>query len=75
MDDDDRLHGSIVAGTGVLDHLYVLDVVRLDVAQFVQVGQFAVVQIDKRSALAQDFVAVALLRDGGHTREYVLSRA
>ena len=51
-DDDDGIHRSIVAGTWILDNLDSSDHVRLDVFQFLQVAQFAVVQINERCALA-----------------------
>ena len=75
MDNDDSLDGGIVAGSGILNHLHRADEVRLDITQFVQVGQLAVIQVNLRRAFTQNLIAFTFLRDGGHPREHILGRA
>ena len=75
MDDYYSIYGCIIACSRVLYHLHVTDDVRLDVLQFVKVGQLSAVQIDEGRSLAENLITVTFLRDGGNAREHILGGA
>ena len=75
MDNDDGLHGGIVAGPWILNHLHRADEVRLDITQFVQVGQLAIIQVNQRRTFSENLIAFTFLRDGRHPREHIFGRA
>ena len=44
--DDDGFDGCIISCTWILDYFHMADIVRLDIFQFVQIGQFTIVEVD-----------------------------
>ena len=67
VDDDDGIDRCVIAGTWILNHLHVLDIVRLNVFQFLQVSQLAIVQVDEGHTLSQDFKNFTFFRDHRHS--------
>ena len=68
-----RADARVVARSGVLDHLYALDVLRAQAFQFLRVAHFAPVDVEERRAFAEYLdVVVARLVEAGHSRKQIL---